>query len=339
METRANHVLIGSFVLVFLAALALFVVWISKLQVDREYAYYDVLFSDSVSGLGEGGDVRFNGIKVGSVDRIVIDRVDPAKVKVTLSLDADTPVRQNSFAQLELQGITGVSYVQISGGTADSPIIPGSGSRSGEHPVIPARPSKIAELIQAAPELLARSADLLERANALLSQQNEQSITEILANLKTVTGALAGREKALTATLDNLERASGTAEDMMRGVRDAVARFNDLAASADKTLASARTTFGHVDNVLAKDIPPLIDETRKTAATLAKLSNEIQDVIADNREPLHAFTREGVPEFRQFMGDARILIDSLSRLANRLEEDPSRLLFGTRESEFKADGR
>jgi phospholipid/cholesterol/gamma-HCH transport system substrate-binding protein len=339
METRANHVLIGSFVLVFLAALALFVVWISKLQVDREYAYYDVLFSDSVSGLGEGGDVRFNGIKVGSVDRIVINRADPAKVKVTLSLDAETPVRRNSFAQLELQGITGVSFVQISGGTADSPLVAGATSRGGDHPEIPARPSKIAELIQSAPEILARSAEFLDRANQLLSPENERAIAGILGDVRTLTSALAGREQTMMRTLDNLERASAGSEETLRSVRQAVERFNGVVAEAERTMAAARTTVTRVDGIIEQELPPLITDTRRTAATLAKLSDQIQDVIAENREPMRAFATDGLAEFRQFISDSRILVDSLSRVASRLEEDPSRIFFGSRDSEFRAEDR
>jgi phospholipid/cholesterol/gamma-HCH transport system substrate-binding protein len=339
METRANHLLIGSFVLLFIAGIFAFVIWLTKLQVDREYAYFDVLFSDEVSGLGEGGDVRFNGIKVGSVERIVIDRNNPSLVKVTLAVDAETPVRQNSSALLELQGITGVSFVQISGGTADSPLVEGSRSRSGEHPVIQARPSKFAELFQAAPELLAKTVQLVERANALLGPENERNIAGILSDIRSLSTTLARREQAIVRVIDAMDKSAGDVAATIRSIRTMIDDVRRVTDEAERTLVAARGTMQTVDGIVAKDVQPLLVEGRKTAASIGKLTDQLNDVLAENRQPLHQFATEGVGEVRQFINDARVLVDTLSRVASRLEEDPSRLLFGTKESEFKAEGK
>ena len=118
METRANHVVIGAFVLVVVLGLFGFVLWLAKIEIDQEFAYYHVAFDEAVSGLSLGGDVRYNGIPVGAVTAIEIARDDPSKVQVTLEVARETPVRADTVAKLELQGITGVAFIQLSGGTA-----------------------------------------------------------------------------------------------------------------------------------------------------------------------------------------------------------------------------
>src|SRR5258708_4688868 len=152
METRAHHLVVGAFVLLFLGGILGFVIWLTSVQVSREFTYYDILFTDSVVGLGAGGDVRFNGIKVGDVQKIVIDRDDPARVRVTIAVAPDTPVRVDSIATLQLQGITGVSFVQIFPGSTRTPLL--EGKTEPPYPLIPSQTSRITELLNNAPELI-----------------------------------------------------------------------------------------------------------------------------------------------------------------------------------------
>ena len=164
METRAHNVLIGAFVLAFVAAMLVFIVWLAKTRGDGDKALYDIVFTDSVTGLGVGGDVRFNGIKVGAITRIAIEHENPSRVRVTVEMGDDVPVRQDSTASMQLQGITGVTFVQISGGTQASPRIPPTPDYP--YPEIRSRPSQIAELVDQLPKLLERSTQLVDRGNA-----------------------------------------------------------------------------------------------------------------------------------------------------------------------------
>src|SRR5215510_3009139 len=111
METRANYVLIGAFVLIATAALALFTLYIAGTPLNKDYSTYDVVFEGPVNGLTEGGEVRFNGIKVGEVQTLKLDRADPNRVIARILIDARTPVRVDSIAQLNFLGITGVTFI------------------------------------------------------------------------------------------------------------------------------------------------------------------------------------------------------------------------------------
>ncbi len=135
METRARYVLIGIFTLASILATLGFLLWLAKVQLDRTYAEYDILFT-SVEGLGRASPVRYNGVDVGEVLNIAVDAEDPSLVRVRIQLAATTPVRTDTKAQVASQGVTGVSYVSLSGGAAPEPL-----TAEGDQwpPVIPLR--------------------------------------------------------------------------------------------------------------------------------------------------------------------------------------------------------
>jgi phospholipid/cholesterol/gamma-HCH transport system substrate-binding protein len=322
METRASHLLIGIFVVLFTSAIFGFITWLVRAEVDREVAYYDVEFTSAVSGLGIGGDVRFNGVKVGAVSSIRIDREDPRKVRVRVEIGAETPVRADSVATLELQGVTGVSYVQISAGSSQATMLP---ARSrGEIPVIASKPSRIAELFEGAPDLINRSIVLVDRVADLVNEQNRKHFGDIVADLRALTGAVARREQEIGRIIEAFERGSADLSETARSMRS-------VAAKMDGILDKAGGTMSGVDD--------LVRDSRRAAAALASLSEEAHAILAENRRPIENFTGDGLSEIRRFVNEARILVGSIARVAARIEDDPSQVLFGSRESEFKLEKR
>lgn len=338
METRASHLLIGSFVLVFIAAIFAFVIWLAKVRIDQEYAYYNIHFTGSVAGLGVGGDVRFNGIKVGSVAHIAIHPDDPSRVTVTVEVDAETPVREDSIASLELQGITGISYVQISGGTPQGKRLPVA-KRMAKLPEIPSKPSKIAELFEGAPDMINRAIVLIDRASDLLNEENRRNISNVIADLRSVTGTVAAREAAIGRIIDSFDKTSTDVAEAAKAVRSIADRVDRIAGSAEVTLATADRAFSKVDELVSGDVKDLVKEGRQTARSLSKLADEMQELVKENRGPLNEFASDGLGELRRFINEARILIASFSRVATRLEEEPTQVLFGNRDAEYRPEGK
>jgi len=139
METRANYVAVGAFVLVVLAGIMVSVLWLARAQFATEYQYFETHLAGSVSGLGDGAPVRLNGIQVGRVARIELDPEDPKLVTLVLQVSKAIEIHADAVASLESQGLTGVSYVEISGGTLSSP--PLTAAAGQRYPVIASRPS------------------------------------------------------------------------------------------------------------------------------------------------------------------------------------------------------
>jgi len=117
MERNANYALVGLISTILLIAMIVFIFWLTNFALSAKYDDYEVVFHGPISGLSRGGDVQFNGIKVGEVIKIALDKADPTKVIARARITSDVPIRTDSFATLEPQGITGVNYVQITAGT------------------------------------------------------------------------------------------------------------------------------------------------------------------------------------------------------------------------------
>src|SRR5512142_1449768 len=174
METRASYVLIGAFTLLaFLSAFS-FVLWIGKLSLEREWDYYDIVFKEAVTGLTVGGAVQYNGVQVGEVRKLSLAPNDPRQVIAHVRLNGDTPVKTDTRARLTLLGITGVTVIQLSGGT------PGAArlvAKSGEAaPRIIADESALQSLLASGQDIAISANDVLLRVGKLLSEENMQHV-------------------------------------------------------------------------------------------------------------------------------------------------------------------
>lgn len=193
MEPNKHYLMVGSFVLIGLVAFAAFILWFSSAGDRKDYRYYQIKFRESVSGLSVGGPVKYRGVDVGSVMDIRIVAEELNTIAVRVRIGAEVPVRMDTIAQLRLQGITGVTYIELSGDESVMPEMTGSQSREGELPEIPSRFSDIARLTNKVPELLDETTGVLHRAGNLISNDNVA-----------LTGAILQKWDAMSVKLDRL---------------------------------------------------------------------------------------------------------------------------------------
>jgi phospholipid/cholesterol/gamma-HCH transport system substrate-binding protein len=340
MENRANYVLVGSFVLLVVFGLFGFVIWLAKLEVDREFARYTIYFDGSVSGLSSASNVLYNGIPVGTVDSISIDPNNPQRVRVTVDIASDTPVKKDSVAELQAQGITGVSLVALTGGSAGSPALvevpPGE-----RYPVIDSRPSQFQRLFQGAPDLIARGVELLEQTKKLVSDENIRSLSSILVDVETLSGELSDRTGDIASILDNVERTSSemrkAAVSLNSLVESLDAQVVTLSESADATLAVVRGAVTTADGVVENDLRILIEDLRNTATSVTQVSQGLNSIVQDTRQPIADFSAQGLYEFSGLIADMRALMGDLSRLTTQIESDPAQFLFGDAQRGFEAE--
>ncbi|MGH6915304.1 MAG: MlaD family protein, partial [Geminicoccales bacterium] len=220
MEVRASYLLVGAVVLALIAGLAAFSVWLVKADIDRQVDAYRIAFTGSVTGLQEGSQVRYRGVPVGRVTSVRIDPDDVEDVLVTIEVARGTPIVQDTVATLELQGITGIAFVQLRGGTQGSPRLEAAGG--GPPPLIASRPSTLERLFETTPELLARSLGLVERATLLLDDRNLEALTKTLQNLETLTSRLAQGSNGVEGVLSEA-RSAARSVDAMSGKLGALA--------------------------------------------------------------------------------------------------------------------
>lgn len=311
METRASYLLVGAFVLALMAGLVGFVVWLTKVELERRGDLYYIYFSGSVTGLQEGSPVRYAGIPVGAVSDIRIAPENVSLVRVTVELEEGAPVKEDSIASLELQGLTGTAYVQISGGTQSSPPLK---AREGDIAVIRSRPSTLAELADVAPQVLNRVVELADKLSNLLNERNQLAIAETLTNLSTLTGELAVAAAGARQAMTTLDTFAGEA----RGHAETLAR------DAGQTLTQVRQTLSGVQG----DADTLTAETRDLARSLRKASDQLSGLVAESRRPIRDFTEAGLYDLTLLVGELRDLVGSLSRVTTRIERDPAGFFLG-----------
>ncbi len=319
METRTSYILVGSFVLALLAGLFVFTVWIAKIQLEETRQPYYIYFTGSVTGLQEGSPVRYRGIPVGTVTDIRLDPNDVSRVRVRIEVQEGTPIKTDSIASLEVQGITGGAYVQISGGTEMSELL--RTAHDGGIPVIPSRPSSLTVFVDAAPQLLNRTLDLTNRVADLLTPQNQAAIAEILANTRTLTAELARASQGLDSTLAQANRT-------LQGFETVGPQLGETMEQAQRTLAAVESGTKTVTGDL-----------HTLAGSLNKTANQLNIIIGENRGPIRDFTGTGLYDLTLLISQLRELSGQLSRVVTRIENDPSNFLFGGTRQGVEVRGR
>jgi phospholipid/cholesterol/gamma-HCH transport system substrate-binding protein len=314
MEIRASYLLVGSVVLALLAGLAAFSVWLVKADVDRQTALYEIVFAGTVSGLREGGQVLYRGIPVGRVADIRIDPENVENVLVTAEIERSTPITKDTVATLEMQGITGIAYVQLRGGTRESVRLdPDAKPR----PRIPSRRSALEQVFESGPELLARGVALAERLSLLVNDKNVEAITATLGHLETFTATLAQGSDKVDATFGGATKAAHQVEDTAADLQRLIADVRGLTARVDQQVTG-----------VSGDLDKSLTEARGAAAALHQAADRLNGLIGDLHQPLDDFAGTGLYEFTQLVGETRLLVAALSRITKEFERDPAGFLIG-----------
>ena len=304
MESQANYVATGAFVLLVLAGIVAAALWLGGARLNTHYAVYETHIPGSVAGLDTGAPVKVNGIDVGHIASIEQDATNPSDVNVLLQIRPDATIRSDSVASLEMQGLTGERYVEISGGTLASPkLSAGPGQR---YPTIAARQSSLDALFNDAPQLMKNLNVIADRLQAILDDRNRRAINQTLASLNDLTTRLDQHSQDLDRTLAdgdsvlrNLTRASATLNTLLD-------KFQGTPAELDRLIASANLLTDNLDNVVRTSRPGLHELTTTVPARLDAL--------------LSLATR---------------LTASLDRLSAELERNPSSVLFGVNQQGYR----
>lgn len=307
METRASYILVGGFVIALAAGILAFALWIGAARKDENTVTYRVEFTGTVSGLQVGSSVFFRGIPVGSVTDLRIED-GGSVIAAIIDVREDTPIKVDTEAMIEQKLITGVSVVQLLGGSPDSPRLdPAPGEKLA---VIRARQSTFEELTESAPELIANVTRLVDRASQLLSPQNIASIEGILSDMKVLSRTVAARSDDIGAVIDE-----GTAT--MVAVHGAV---KEIQALASEIRVVAREQSAQLE--------PTVNQVQRTARVFSELATSLDGMIKENRRAFHDFSQTGLYELTRFLTEARSLVAALQRMTERMERDPARFLFG-----------
>lgn len=290
MEKNSHYFIVGIFVTVSLVALTLFIVWLAGTHDSRDYRRYTVNFDDPVSGLKESAAVQFRGVEVGRVRKIRLVEGSTELVKVEIEIDENVPIYQHSEASLATQGITGLTYIELTtkeGDTTPAPIPPGE-----KHPVIHGQGTQLSKLFQDVPAI---SKQLLELSEKLNKAFDDDTIT------------------SLNQTIKNIEQVSADLDTLL----------------SEENMANVSTTLSNVTDA-SQNLDHLIERFDKTADEIDKAVASINSVITDNRGDIDKFAGSGLSQITEMSRETTEMARAIRRLADRLEQDPSRVIYQPR---------
>ncbi len=298
MEREANYAAVGAFVLVVALVAALFVYWYSGTRVHVTYQRYEIYFNGSVSGLEEGAAVRYLGVRVGRVVEMRIDPRDAGRVEVIADIQSTAPISPRTVAELNLQGVTGLLYIDLQQSVRPArPSVP-----SLEYPVIRSAPSQFDVFMAQLPRLSAAAGGVIERLNRLLSNHNIDDISR---------------------SLDNLSQASGSLPETVQNVN---ALLVQLRTATAELAATARSTRNVMDTA-GPQVVSTVRRLRTVADNLSQATGQLEKMIAENRADVRSFTRASLPQLESFVREGRAAAKSIRQLSASLRRNPSQILY------------
>ncbi|MEZ5490948.1 MAG: MlaD family protein [Gammaproteobacteria bacterium] len=295
METRAHYILVGLFTILASAAALLFSLWMSGARSDTDVYTYDVLFREAVSGLAVGSPVQYSGIRVGEVQQLTLDPLDPRIVRARIQVSAAAPVKVDTVARRTLLNITGASAIDLSEGLPESPRL----TASEGIPVIEATPSSLSQLRLTSEELLVSASTLLDRANQLFSDENATRVSRVLDNVEVVTASLAAEQQALRDGLEGFAQSSNA--------------LNSLLARADQQLR--------------RFDEPVLEGVLAAVTDLQNTSQQLNNLLAES-SPAVSSGLQGFAELGPAMRDLRSILSNIDNMTRRLADDPANFVLG-----------
>jgi phospholipid/cholesterol/gamma-HCH transport system substrate-binding protein len=259
-----------------------------------------VYFEGSVSGLERGAQVRYLGVDIGRVYSMRIDPRDSSRVQVLVDLDSSAPVSAKTVAELSLQGVTGLLYMDLIQDTGTRRLT--KAVESEKYPVIRSARSSFDVLLASLPDLVGVASDVAVRASRMLSDKNIASVSNALANI---------------------DKASSTLPQTLREVQSLVAELRDAAGDIRGVAQQANSVIEKA----GPEVTTAMTRVRAVADNLANASERLDKLVEENRQDIRSFTREGLPELERFLREGRSAAREFRELSRSLKEDPSQLLY------------
>ena len=322
MERKAHYALIGTFVLVSLAALLAFTAWLSNAQFDKKFDNYEISFRGGVQGLSEGTEVRFNGLKVGDITELRIDPNDNNSVIVDIQVESNTPIDFESIGRMEPLGLTGLNYIQIIPGGPNSRLIKNSTDKDPFR--LKGEASRIDLLLGSGGTVMESSQAALVRINAVMTPEAIMDFHEILNNLRVITSNFVDLKvdpEIFNRTMQSIEQAS-----------------SDVSLAADAVDVAAKD----FDVLIETDVKTVLDRSKismekldKTLSAIEVLSKDSNQLITDGRDAINRLSNSGLTDIEETIDSIRRVVLGLESILINFEQNPAAFIVGVSEEKVE----
>jgi phospholipid/cholesterol/gamma-HCH transport system substrate-binding protein len=298
MDRNTNYVVVGAFVLLVIGMAVSFVYWYTDQKDRRTYQHYEIYYDGTVSGLTAGSPVRYLGVDVGKVARIMLDPKNRKRVEVIADIEDSAPIDTRTLALLSLQGVTGLLFIDLEEdpkATSNGPLPMGE-----RYPVIRSAPSDLDMFLRSLPALANHATDLVEHMDQVFSEENVKNFKALLANTRI---------------------ASDKAPVLVHEIEDLVANLRHTSDEVD----TAAADFDRVTN--DADIKTSLANIRRISESLASATDRLNEFVTQNEPALSRFTGQGLPELERLLHESRAAVRDIRDLSRSLQQNPGELLY------------
>jgi phospholipid/cholesterol/gamma-HCH transport system substrate-binding protein len=300
VDRDTNYVVVGAFVLLVTGMALSFVYWYTDQKDKRTYQRYEIYYDGTVSGLTAGSPVRYLGVDVGKVARILLDPSARQRVEVIADIEESAPIDSRTLALLSLQGVTGLLFIDLEEdpkSTASGPLPQGH-----RYPVIRSAPSELDVLLTSLPALANHAIDLVDHMDQVFSEENVKNIK---------------------ATLASVRQASERSPVLLREVEELVTDMRHTSDDVD----SAAADFRRVTNEAGPDLKATLANVRHITESLSSTADHLNDFVSQNEPALSRFTSQSLPELERLLHESRATVRELRDLSRSLRQNPAELLY------------
>ncbi|HEY0562216.1 MAG TPA: MlaD family protein [Methylophilus sp.] len=265
---------------------------------------YLAIEDESVAGLNLNAPVKFSGVDVGKVQSIQLDSTHPGRVRLLLAIERGTPIKEDTFAVLKTQGLTGIAYVELGGSTKEA--LPLKIKAGEPYPVISTKPSLSTRLENIITTVLEKLDHTTSNIDAMLSKDNQLALQSTLADIATIARTVAARKDSIDAGLKSVARTFDNTDRATRQIEPLIQQIARTAAAIEAT---------------SKQATIAVDNANRTVNTVNQTVNSVGSDV--NR-----FTSESLPEVQRLLVELNALAASLRNLTEQTERDPASLIRG-----------
>ncbi len=297
MESRVNYITVGIFLLMLSAAFIVGVFWLSAGETGRSYKTYLVILDESVAGLSQQNVVKYNGVNVGFVKSIGLNKENPQQVNVLIKVDDEVPITESTVAKLMYQGVTGLAYLGLKVETASAPLLK---AKPGEdYPVIKTIPSIRVQVDTVISQVSKNINTLTENIDKVFTPANQRALQNSLANMERFSLALANNSMEIDNTLKH-------SEAFMKNASRASEKLPELMEHLNKTA----------------------DQVAGMSKNLNKASEKAEMTLDDTRLAIKSFSEQAVPELIRALNRITSAAYSIEAMANDIKANPSVIVRG-----------
>ncbi|MDB5478693.1 MAG: transport system substrate-binding protein [Alphaproteobacteria bacterium] len=298
MEPKQNYLRVGVFVVSLVVAILGFVIWMAGSSNDEDLKTYQTFVSESVNGLTVGSAVKYRGVDVGQVTVIEISHRSPSKIHIVMQVLDNTPITKGTVAILQMQGITGIAYIELRGTVAGGEPIQTIGKN--RLPIIPSAPSEFRQIVDTIPDMLEKFTEVANKLGKFASKENSERFSNILLNLEKFSTAVGGED--------------GNGNSLIKELQKAVAEMGPAAAGIKDIANNSR-----------EDTQRILKNTALTMDKIGRLTDDTGQLTQKSYNDLHELQIEIKKTTRE--------IQSLSR---NIKENPSQIIIPTQQGGVKA---